>query len=348
MSKKYLHTDAVKNNFKNEIVSYESKAKFMNNMALLNDKHVDLTNEIQAVLNKYDVIVLPNHEIRINKNGLRLRSNQVVIFQEKTVLKSIPNSQSHSAVLIIDEVENVKIYNAHIHGERFEHLDSKGQWGMGIRIIASNDIRIINPTIKEMCGDGIYIGGRRGKPSKNVEIHNAHLDHNRRNAMSITSVDGLKLINPLIANANGQSPKAGIDIEPNSNDDTIDKILIENPISFYNSIYGIVISLTKLPGLKQKEVNVAINNPLIIGGKYGVAVLGIYKNPNNYKINGKISVNNLTTYYNALSIKEFDKPMFDLEVKISNLKIFHKSKREIEYLNQKQMDKFHMNLKILD
>src|SRR5690606_3536931 len=157
-----------------------------------------------------------------------------------------------------------------------------------------------------------------------------------------------KVINPLIANANGQNPKAGIDIEPHSNDDTIDKIVIENPISFYNSIYGIVIYLTKLPGLKQKEVNVAINNPLIIGGKYGVAVLGIYKNPNNYKINGKISVNNLTTYYNALSIKEFDKPMFDLEVKISNLKIFHKSKRGIEYLNQKQMDKFHMNLKKLD
>src|SRR5690606_1894752 len=222
--------------------------------------------------NTYDVVVLPNHEIKINEKGLRLNSNQVIIFQENTVLKSIPNSKTHFAVLIVDEVENVKIYNANIIGERFEHLDTKGQWGMGIRIIASKDIQVINPKITEMWGDGIYIGGRRGIPSKNIEIHNAHLDHNRRNALSITSADGVKLIKPLVANSNGQSPKAGIDIEPNSNDDIINNIVIDSPICFYNPIYGIVVSLTRLPGVKQKDVNVVINKPLIIGGKYGIAV----------------------------------------------------------------------------
>jgi len=344
----YLHTKIDKSKFDAELNSYSKKATHVESMIKSTSNQLDLTDRIQNIINTYDVVVLPNHEIKINEKGLRLNSNQVIIFQENTVLKSIPNSKTHFAVLIVDEVENVKIYNANIIGERFEHLDTKGQWGMGVRIIASKDIQVINPKITEMWGDGIYIGGRRGIPSKNIEIHNAHLDHNRRNALSITSADGVKLIKPLVANSNGQSPKAGIDIEPNSNDDIINNIVIDSPICFYNPIYGIVVSLTRLPGVKQKDVNVVINKPLIIGGKYGIAVLGIYNNPNGYKITGNIKIENLTTYYTALSIKEFLKPQFGIKINVSNMNIYHMSKRGEIYSNDKQIKKSQDNLKILE
>lgn len=344
----YIHSEYEKSKYTKEISNYLGKAIYVDNVVKPKIKGSDSTDEIQTVLNENDVVVLPNRTIKINEKGLRLKSHQILIFQENTKLELLPNDKTHFAVLIIDEIENVKVFNANIVGERFEHLGTSGQWGMGIRVIAAKNVKIYNPRVKEMWGDGIYIGGRRGIPSQNIEVYNAHLDNNRRNALSITSADGVKLIKPLVANANGQSPKAGIDIEPNNNDDIINNIFIDQPTSFYNPIYGIVVSLTKLPGAKPKEVNVTVNNPLIIGGKYGIAVLGIYKNPNKHKLEGKIEVNNLTTYYNALTIKEFSKPKFNIRVAISNMKIYHKSKRGSIYSNEKQLDKFLKNIEVLN
>lgn len=344
ISNKYLHSNADKNKYKEEIDVYIKKAVYIKSVK--NQKNP--TEFIQEILNKHNVVVLPNEEIQINENGLKLNSNQILIFQTDCVLKSNPNNKSHFAVLIVDHIENVKIYNSNLVGERFEHSNSKGQWGMGIRIISSKNIKIINPIVQEMWGDGIYIGGRNGVPSKNIEIHNAYLDHNRRNALSITSADGVKLIKPLVANSNSQSPKAGIDIEANTNEDVLDNILIESPICFYNPIYGIVISLAKLPGVIDKKVNIKINNPKIIGGKYGIAILGIYDCANNYNIRGQIDINNLSTYYTAIAVKEFKKPKFKISINISDIQIFHKSKRGADYFNQKQWDALRGNMEILN
>lgn len=346
--KEYSHSTLEKSQYDEELKKYNKKGFDAETAIRINNFEEDLTDKLQKVVDENQVVILPNRDVFINENGLKLKSNQVLIFQEKTRLKSIPNNKTHFAVLIINEIKNVKIFNANILGERFEHIGNKGQWGMGIRIMASENVQLYNPTVKEMWGDGIYIGGRNGKPSENIEVYNAFLDNNRRNGLSITSADGVKLIKPLVANSNGQSPKAGIDIEPNSNDDIINNIVIDSPICFYNPIYGIVVSLTRLPGVKQKDVNVVINKPLIIGGKYGIAVLGIYNNPNGYKITGNIKIENLTTYYTALSIKEFLKPQFGIKINVSNMNIYHMSKRGEIYSNDKQIKKFQDNLKILE
>lgn len=344
---KYLHSNLEKSKYEKEINQYIRKGVNAELVIKIDHWDKDVTNELQKIIDKHQIVVLPDREMYVNEKGLKLNSNQVLIFQKNTKLKSIPNDKTHFAVLIIDEIENIKIFNANILGERFEHLDNKGQWGMGIRIIASENVRIYNPVVKEMWGDGIYIGGRKEKPSKNIEVYNAHLDNNRRNALSITSADGVRLIKPLVANSSGQSPKAGIDIEPNSNDDIIDNITIDDPVCFYNPVYGIVVSLTRFPGTKAKQVNVNINNPLIVGGKYGIAVLGIYENPEQYRITGDIKVKNLTTYYTALTLKEFSKPQFDIRVSISDMKIFHKSKRGEIFFNEKQLKGFQDNLQVL-
>lgn len=345
--KEYLHSTFEKSQYDNEVKEYYKTGFYAETAIGIISLEEDLTEKLQKVIDKNPIVILPNRDLFINENGLKLKSDQVLIFQEKTRLKSIPNNKTHFAVLIINEIKNVKIFNANILGERFEHIGNKGQWGMGIRIMASENVQLYNPTVKEMWGDGIYIGGRNGKPSKNIGVYNAFLDNNRRNGLSITSADCVKLIKPLVANSNGQSPKAGIDIEPNSNDDIINNVIIDNPICFYNPIYGIVVSLTRLPGVKPKEVNVEINNPLIVGGKYGIAVLGIYDNPNRNKITGTIKVKNLTTYYTALTIKEFLKPQYDIKINFSIKNIYHKSKNGEIYSNEEQLNKFIGNLKIL-
>lgn len=125
-----------------------------------------------------------------------------------------------------------------------------------IRITASENIKIYNPAIKEMWGDEIYTGGEKDIPRKNIEVYNVHVDNNKRNTLSITLADSVKLIKPLIANSNEQSFKA--DIEPGTNQDFINNIVINDPI------YGVVVSLIRLSGSISKKINIIINNPLII------------------------------------------------------------------------------------
>lgn len=341
----FQHSSDKKEQWDSSLEEYLKIAKYVDD---IKESNLDENLLLQEILDLNDVVTLPNRVININSNGLRLKSNQVLIFQEKTVIHLQPNAKTHFAVIIVDEVENVKIFKPKIVGERFQHLDSKGQWGMGIRIIASKNVQIYNPVISEMWGDGIYIGGRKGVPSKKIDIYNAFLDNNRRNALSITSADGVRLIKPLVANSNGQSPKAGIDIEPNTNLDVINNIIIDRPISYYNSIYGIVVSLTRLSGSIPKEVNIQINEPLIYGGKYGLAILGLTSNKDNYKINGSLKVKNLTSYYTALTFKKLENLGFNVDIDISNFKIYHKSKRGIDYLNLNQIEMFETNLKNLN
>lgn len=49
-----------------------------------------------------------------------------------------------------------------------------------------------------MWGRWYIYWSKKGIPSKNIEVYNAHLDNNKRNALSITSADSVKLIKPLI------------------------------------------------------------------------------------------------------------------------------------------------------
>lgn len=92
-------------------------------------------------------------------------------------------------------------------------------------------------------GDRIYIGGK-GIPSKNIEVYSAYLDNNKRKALSISLADSVKLIKPLITNSNGQSSRACVDIEPYTSQDFVNNIVINDPNSFYNPIYSIVVSFT--------------------------------------------------------------------------------------------------------
>src|SRR3546814_5224551 len=97
---------------------------------------------------------------------------------------------------------------------------------------------IYNPKISFCWGDGIYIAKKGVNNARNIVIEDAHCDRNRRNGISIISVDGLKLIRPRISNSDGTRPMAGIDIEPNTVEDNINDISIVNPITINNRKIG--------------------------------------------------------------------------------------------------------------
>ncbi|HLF51188.1 right-handed parallel beta-helix repeat-containing protein [Flavobacterium sp.] len=231
----------------------------------------DYTKYLQDGMNNYRVVIFPNFPVLVNKEGLGIKSNSTVIFQKNSKLIMEPNAMDSYQVLRLFNIKNSVVYFPVIKGDRNYHLDTKGEWGMGISIMGSSNIKIINPKISDCWGDGIYIG-KSLNSSKNINIYYPELDNNRRNGISIVSGDRIFVESPLVSNTHGTMPGCGIDIEPNNNNDEINNIFINNPITYNNERYGISIYMKFLRGKLKKDVNISINNHLDNGSISGFII----------------------------------------------------------------------------
>lgn len=347
LEKKYMHTNQELAKFNDSFLRYKKQAVSIESLIgrdVLSSKK-DVTDLIQSILNKYDIVLMPNFPIQISEKGLTLNTNQIVLFEEKSSLYIKPNAKTHYALFLARDIKNVKIYNPNLKGDRYKHKSKDGQWGMGIRIFGSSNIQVFNPRISEMWGDGIYIGGPADNPSRNVEIYNAYLDDNRRNAISITSGENIKLYKPIVSNSNGQSPKGGIDIEPNNNRNVINNIEIYDAVAFRNPIYGISLSLGKLAGEIPKNVNIKIVNPIIVGSKYGLTIPGFKENYQKGHVKGAVSITNPKFIYCANSIKEVKNVSNDLLISINNIEVYNNKKGKGLQKNENALRLIKENLK---
>ena len=259
----------------------------------LRDGSVDYTAVLQNAINNHSSVVFPDFPIQINQNGLTLKSNSVVCFRENSKLILRASDKPKYELLRIHNLSNVTIYFPNIEGDRKQHIGATGEWGMGISIRGSSDITIVNPKVSGCWGDGIYIANSAGQSCKNINISYAQLDNNRRNGISVVSVDGLNLINPVISNTNGTNPMAGIDIEPNDSNDDIKHVKIHDAITFNNGQKGISLYLVKLLSANDKLVGISVVNHFDQYSKSGLTMNGFKENYIGKKqLSGKIEIIN--------------------------------------------------------
>jgi parallel beta-helix repeat protein len=203
---------------------------------------------------------------------------------------------------------------------------------MGIWLSSSKNIRIYNPIVTDCWGDGIYIGRADLKnPNDNILIHGANLDNNRRNGISITSGRNINIIDPVISNTHGTSPEAGIDIEPNNNEDVIDNIFIQNPHTINSGEYGMLLILDTMIGQAPKDVNIIIENHLDETSSIGFRVAG-YRDKNeknSKKITGNIEIKNSSWKFNKLPFKMESTEGMLPKIQFSNTKIYHKKDNKV-------------------
>lgn len=263
---------------------------------------IDYTKFLQKGIDENKIILMPDFPVLINEVGLKLNSESRILFQKESKLIIIPNDTPWYHGILFDNIENVDLYFPNIVGDKYLHKSSHGQWGMGIWINQSENIKIYNPIISKCWGDGIYIGNKGSKSSKNIFITNAFLDDNRRNGISITSGINVFIKNALISNTSGQNPRSGIDIEPNSNRDIINNIVIDSTITFNNAMHGIVISSGNLAGIEKKIIYVEINN---FTDYYSTIGMGISITRANldflHPLEGAIYINNANFFGNSHS-----------------------------------------------
>lgn len=296
---------------------------------------VDYTSYLQDGINRYDRIILPDFPVLINDKGLRLRNNNHLLFQKGSSLIMQPTGKSQYYLIMLDGIQNVAVYYPKLIGDRKNHLNSKGQWGMGIWIKNSRNITIRSPHIVNCWGDGIYLGHENGAyVNENIKIYDGIIDNNRRNGISIISGRNVEINNVFISNTNGHNPQSGIDIEPNSNDDILEGINLINIETFNNTMNGIVVSIGNLSGRKQKKVDINIDNHKDSYSYLGLSFLMSRNNSTGSMANvsGTINLKNLTYndpgYASLMTYK--GKKNNKVAIKIENVKV-QKQNRPVNF-----------------
>lgn len=205
------------------------------------DTHAFQTTIDVLVANGGGTVMVPPGVYAIDaKISVQLKSKvDMFFFDTSTVLKAIPNNVTNYNVLMIADAMDVQVMGGKILGERNQHLGTKGEWGMGIGIYGSANVRISNMVIADCWGDGIYINDNKAKTNASafVGLKNVISRNNRRQGLSILKASYILVDSCKFIYTNGTSPQAGIDIEPNY--DTASNITIRNTECAYNAGAGI-------------------------------------------------------------------------------------------------------------
>ncbi|WP_306843364.1 right-handed parallel beta-helix repeat-containing protein [Chryseobacterium lathyri] len=250
-----------------------------------------------------------------------------------------PNSEELYGLIYIEGVENVEVYFANLIGDRDQHKENKGEWGMGFFIRNSKNVKIYNPTIKKMWGDGIYIGNL-DKPCEKIEVNYAVIDENRRNGISIVAGENIIVKNSLIANTYGTVPQAGIDIEPNKPNDYIRNIILENITTYNNAESGLIFSLDNLQGNQLDRVKIVVDNFKDYYSNKGIEFY-VDRGYNKFlePLKGTISIKNIQLFNNKTPLRNSYSAKSNIQIDFQNIQINNKK------INAKNLDTFVQKIK---
>jgi len=284
----------------------------------------DYTDLFQKAIDENVKLIFPNYPVLISDKGLNLRSNQYILFQpnSKLILKS--SNKPIYKLINISNIMNVNIFFINIEGDKYTHQSSEGEWGSGVSIKSSSNIRLFKPSISKFWGDGIYIGQDTTVP-KDISINGGIINDNRRNGISIISGINILIKNITISNTSGHNPQSGIDIEPNTSKNEITNVILDNITTKNNAIHGIVISTGNMNNTV-KPISIKINNHHDINS--GIALgLSITRSKLDYKqlLTGKIIITNSNyTSPNNAFIRNYEGKKSNVNLTFKDMK-FNKS-----------------------
>ncbi|MDF4197314.1 right-handed parallel beta-helix repeat-containing protein [Bacillus subtilis] len=165
--------------------------------------------------------------------GIIVPSNMTLNLHPEAEFRVAPNGSFGYTCFYIGEVVNVTIKGGKIRGERYQH-DFTGhgdfekkethEWGYGINVHGARNVVIEGVDIADCTGDCIMVNAQgmlnvswtTYRPARNITIKNCKLDGARRNNISVTGGEDVKIHDNEITNAginDGCMPMFGIDIE---------------------------------------------------------------------------------------------------------------------------------------
>lgn len=220
----------------------------------------DSTDAIQDIINGArigETVYVPKGTFNIDATkSLNLRTGIGLVVSVGATLQAIPNNHSFSSVVTIANAHDVSLtINGSIVGDRNTHLVRSGEWGMGVSVLGSHNVSIYGSGKVTQCwGDGIYV-----QDAKNVIVSGLTCDGNRRQGMSVISVDGLKVLKCIFSNTKGTDPQSGLDMEPDDATQFIRNVEIAYCQFIDNAGAGILFGFGRVPRGNLQNVNVHDN-----------------------------------------------------------------------------------------
>jgi len=203
----------------------------------------DDTWALQQALDHSATITLPAGHFQVG--SVRLNSGNRLTMAANTVLHSIPPERSdYRGVLLVQDVDDVVIEGGMIDGTGgpvMNGINIEGAHRLRVR-----DIRIVNmaTTSDGVRGDGIYIRrGIAGKPLRHatdIVIEGVTADANGRQGLSLVSGRQIHILHCTFSNTTSAVPGAGIDFEPNVDNDTIDDVVVTD-CTFEGNETGVLV-----------------------------------------------------------------------------------------------------------
>ncbi len=195
---------------------------------------------IQDAPNRGNVIYVPPGRYMVSSD-LEITTHGLIIRGAKgAIIERMPSTSGEYAVFKVEASEDVHFENLEIRGERTAHTGTSGEWGMGISFLDSSECSVDNCDILYCWGDGIYIGGNHGI-CRNITVNGCTITGNRRNGLSVISVNGLRVHGCRIESNGGTAPEYGICFECNKDSESVVNVSVDD-CSFMSNKYGVGFS----------------------------------------------------------------------------------------------------------
>ena len=222
---------------------------------------------IRAMESDQDTIIMDNiHQAWVLKPIILKEIQNKVIILEKGVeihAKSGAFQKTSDALLTFIQCNNIKIYGNEgiMCMNKAEYTE--GEWRHLISLRSCRDFHIQDLTVRDSGGDGIYIAGYgRGSFSENIVIDNVLSLNNKRQGISIISGKNILISNSRFSDTSGTLPGAGLDIEPNNENDVIVDIRVD-ACTFSNNYHsGVMLALGKLKS-SSLPVSIYLSNSIL-------------------------------------------------------------------------------------
>ncbi|WP_394749394.1 fibronectin type III domain-containing protein [Spongiimicrobium salis] len=203
-----------------------------------------------AMNSEHEVLIVDRQSTDWLVGPLTFRNirNKTIVFEPGVVLRARPGAFPNTGHRLFQmiECENIEIIG---NGATFRMNKSEytsGEQRHALSIINSRNITVRDLTFRDSGGDGIYISRLNdGDFNENITLENVQCINNRRQGLTVISVDGLTVRNSVFRDNIGTLPAAGVDLEPEGPLDRLQNILIENSSFTGNFGEGVLFSLSK-------------------------------------------------------------------------------------------------------
>ncbi len=145
-------------------------------------------------------------------------TNKTFLFENEVKLIAAAGYGLNDALLTLRFCNNVKLIGTNTLFKMQKAEYTTGEFRHCFAILDCENIEVSNFIMQDSGGDGIFIAAFAAAPAKqyseNIILKNIICDNNRRQGISLISVQNLLVEHCSFKNTKGTLPEAGLDIEP--------------------------------------------------------------------------------------------------------------------------------------